>query len=1827
MQNDVIEGFRLSAQQKRLWALQQDSSIYRAQCAIQLTGRLETGLLREALQSVINRHDILRTTFHRLPGMRIPIQVVADYASLVWREDDLTHLDARARGLKIEEEIRKDGRRRFDFEQAPLLSATLLRVSADEHVLILTLPALCADAHTLNNLTREISDFYAAHRTGEELPDAPLQYAHYSEWQDELLDSEDNEEVKAYWRDRLPTGVTLPYEKRAGANSDLQPEYLSRKIEPELLAQVEAAAQKFDVPTPVFFMACWQMLLWRLTGEPNIIIGNVFDGRKYEELQETAGLFAKCLSVGCHFDGAAKLSAILRQVRDAASEAHDQQDYFLWEEDDGEDSFISTFPQAFEFTEHILERNVDGLSLSVLHHYTCIDRFKIKLACVSTRDWLELQFHYDPDAFEAESVGRLAQQYRNLVGSAALGEDLAIGELDIFGDRERNRLLIEFNDSFAEFPNDTCAHELFERNAERWPDHPAVVFRDQSFTYAQLNEQANQLAHYLRELGVGPDSLVAIFMERSPRVVVALMAVLKAGGAYLPLDPEYPKERLAYMIGHAGVSVLLTESRLVNSLPDQSITVICPDADREAILSRSIENPNGDAMSRNLAYVIYTSGTTGKPKGVMIEHRGVANLASWQARNFGITQESRILQFFSYSFDGAVGETFMALLNGATLIMLDPDYMGAERLIDFINEQGVTVCVFVPSMLKQLDPGRLKHPEKLTVVSVGETCSVDLATRWLTRCNFMNAYGPTENTVYSHLWKCGQEAIESFKCVPIGQVIDNTRSLILDENLNLVPVGVVGEIYITGSGVARGYLNDPVTTALKFIPNPFASDKGAVDHGALVIESACAEIDLFKNNPAVLQQVEKSRKQSPPQAISPDAILELIGDQPADLIERTRSFLSRYVDNSCVYEGFCRYFIEAVEGSYASCGINREVLEFLFPGGVVEGMEGIDFCFGNGEIMQILSSMGVRMKGIDLSPFFVRKAREKGLDARMGKVDVPEEQLESEFGIARGSQDFAISTLALDRLESPRRFLRNFMLALKDGGRFAIQTLLPILGVGDGDYDKPIIYTPKQNRICTGESVEQDKQALIALLSELGAADINVCQLPYAVASRDGIQDYTVWCFFGCKRAAAFVGESDDRLYKTGDLGRYLADGSIEFMGRKDLQVKIRGFRIELEEIEAALRQSPLIQDAVVLAREDAPGDKRLAAYVVANSKAVNLMAELRSFLGERLPKFMVPSAFVALDRLPLTPNGKIDRNALPAPDLVKPQAEKSFVAPRIPAEEVLASIWSEVLKVEPIGVNDNFFELGGHSLLGTQVASRVREAFKVEMPLRKLFELPTVAELAQLIEASMREDGTRQAPGMVPVPRSEKLPLSFAQQRLWFLDQLEPDSPFYNNPGALRLRGEFNVTAFAKTLNEIVRRHEILRTSFPAVMGQPRQLISPAAAINFPRIDLSELAAAHQELEVMRLAQQEALQPFDLAGGPMLRVMLLRLAGEHHVLLFTMHHIVSDGWSLAVLINELTTLYDAYLNGNESPLPDLPIQYADFAHWQRQWLQGEVLEAELSYWKQQLADIPAVINLPTDRPRPEAQSYNNGAHQPFHLSADASEQLRVLSRREGVTLFMSLLAVWQIALRYLTGQDKVVVGTDIANRNRGETEGLIGFFINQLVLCSDLSGDPAFTELLGRVRETTLKAYAHQDLPFDKLVDALKIERSLQYSPLFQVKFVLQNVPSPTSGLTGLSVSSLPVDTDTTRFDILLIFGDKKRELAADLSYNADLFDPESIARIIEHVQTVAEEVAARPDIRLSEIDEILAGKDKQRLISKREAARQASQQKLKQAKRKNVS
>jgi amino acid adenylation domain-containing protein len=655
-------------------------------------------------------------------------------------------------------------------------------------------------------------------------------------------------------------------------------------------------------------------------------------------------------------------------------------------------------------------------------------------------------------------------------------------------------------------------------------------------------------------------------------------------------------------------------------------------------------------------------------------------------------------------------------------------------------------------------------------------------------------------------------------------------------------------------------------------------------------------------------------------------------------------------------------------------------------------------------------------------------------------------------------------------------------------------------------------------------------------------------------------------------------------LYKTGDLACFLNDGNIEYLGRIDNQVKVRGFRIELGEIEAVLSQCPDVQTTAVIVREDTPGDKRLVAYVVLTPNSQTISSELRQFLTNQLPAYLVPNTFVILNSLPLTPSGKCDRRSLPVPET---QAlSERYIAPQSPTEEILAQIWAQVLKVERVGREDNFFELGGHSLLATQVMSRLRETFQVELPLRSLFTAPTIAALTLEIEQSQQ---VISAPSILTRTDNINLPLSFAQQRLWFLDQLEPNSDFYHLGGALQLEGTLNFTALEQSLKEIINRHEALRTNFITIDGQATQIIHPTTNWQLSIIDCQHLTNTNS-LEIA-----EAEKPFNLAQDCLFRATLfVRSPLEHH-LLVTMHHIVSDGWSIGVFFQELTRLYTAYTQGLPSPLTPIKIQYADFAIWQRNWLQGEVLSNQLNYWRKQLANAPAFLPLPTDRPRPAIQTFI-GSHQQFKLSQPLSQRLNQLSQEHGVTLFMTLLAAFTTLLYRYTGQTDILVGSPIANRNRREIEGLIGFFVNTLVLRLNLDNDLSFQDLLTRVREVSLAAYAHQDLPFEMLVETLQPQRDLSHTPLFQVMFVLQNAPIADLELAGLKISPLSTENTTAKFDLTLSMENIEEGLVGVWEYNTDLFDDSTIERMSGHFVTLLEDIVANPTkpiLRLSLLTE----------------------------------
>ncbi len=1106
---------------------------------------------------------------------------------------------------------------------------------------------------------------------------------------------------------------------------------------------------------------------------------------------------------------------------------------------------------------------------------------------------------YRVDLLDGRTAAQLGTHFEVLLGHFLADPQQWLADAPLLTADERREMLFAWNDTAAEYPAEACGHAPVEAQARQRPDALAVVFEDQHLTYLALDRRANQLARHLRRLGVGPEARVGVCLARSLEMVVGILGALKAGGAYLPLDPAYPQERLAFMLADAQAAVLLTQERLRAGLPEHAAREICLDSDWPLLAREAAGRPASGVTADNLAYVIYTSGSTGQPKGVMLRHRGLSNLTQAQQRAFELGPASRVLQFSSPSFDASVWETFMALRNGAALCLARQETLASSvDLARLLRGQAITAVTLTPSVLLTLPEG--EWPALQTVISAGESCAPSLVACWTPGRRFFNAYGPTETTVCASLYLC--QAQESAN-PPIGYPLPNFQLYVLNERLHPVPVGVPGELHVGGVGLARGYLGRPGLTGERFIPDFFGAEPGA-------------------------------------------------------------------------------------------------------------------------------------------------------------------------------------------------------------------------------------------------------------------------------------------------------------RLYKTGDLARYRADGTVEFLGRIDQQVKVRGFRIELGEIEAVLSQHPAVGSAAVVARRD-DADQRLVAYLVARQTPQPEASVLRRYLQARLPAYMIPSAFVFLEAMPLMPSGKVDRRALPAPGPGRPALAGAFTAPRNPLEAELAAIWQGLLGLEAAGVHDNFFDLGGHSLLATRVISRLHQLYGVEISLSTFFEQSTIAALARYVETARPAGMVEPLAPLEAAVRRAAAPLSFAQQGLWFLDRLLPGSPLYNIPALLEVTGPLDVAVLARCLDEIVRRHEILRTIFAEIDGQPVQVVAPPRAADLLVVDLQHLPPVEREPLARNALRRTARRPFDLARGPLMRAVLVQFDRQSYQLLLALHHSVFDGWSAGLLMDELGTLYQAFVAGQPSPLADLPVQYADFAVWQRRYLQGRVLQEHRAYWQAQFqGDLP-VLALSGDWPRPAAQSHR-GAKLARRLPAALVEALERLARQLDASLFMVLLAAFQTLLGRYAGQTDLVVGVPVANRNRGALERLIGFFVNALPFRVNLAGNPTFRELVAQVRQVALGAYRHQDLPLDKIVEGLTLERHLSHNPLFQAMFVLQNMPLEVLRCADLTLRFVKeMDTGTAKFDLTLFVEFPAQGPLAIVEYNTDLFRASTIGRLLDHYQTLLAGVVADPERQLAHLPLLTAAERQQLFVT----------------------
>ncbi|WP_445300994.1 amino acid adenylation domain-containing protein [Microcoleus sp. C2D2] len=1271
---EEVFAFPTSFAQQRLWFLDQfepGNPFYNLPAAVLLKGRLNVVVLELSFKEIVRRHEALRTTFATVDGQ--PMQVVGENFNFGLQVLDLQQLAETERQEKVKQLAAEEASKPFDLTKGPLLRASLLQLDAEEYVLLLTLHHIIFDGWSIGVFIQELAALYEAFSIGKPspLPELSIQYADFAIWQREWLAGDRLQTQLNYWKKQLsgaPPLLELPADRPRPPVQTYRGAKESFLIPRTLRSALKKLSRQENATLFMTLLAAFKTLLYRYTGQADIPVGSPIANRNRAEIQGLIGFFVNSLVLRTDLSGTPTFRQLLARIREVSLEAYAHQDLpfeKLVEElqPDRNLSYNPLFQVAFVLqTPPVAAESIAGLNLTLLDVENQTAKVDLTLYLEEKQEEISGHFEYSTDLFDAVTIRRMAGHFLTLLEGIAANPERRIEELPLLGEKERHQLLVEWNDTRADYPGDRCIHQLFEAQVERTPDAIAVVFEDQQITYRELNERADQLAHYLQQLGVKPEVLVGICVERSLEMVVGLLAILKAGGAYVPFDPGYPPERLAFMLKDAAIPILLTQKRLLETLPENSARVACLDADWEAI-SSSTAPAAGLQNSANLAYVIYTSGSTGKPKGVQISHAAVVNFLTSMGQQLAIADRDIWLAVTSLSFDIAALELFLPITTGSRVVLASRKVASdGQKLLEILNNSGATIMQATPASWKMLLAAGWPGSEGLKILCGGEALPQQLANQLPLRGALVwNLYGPTETTIWSTLYQVDRKD----ESVSIGRPIANTQIYILDRYLMPVPVGVFGELHIGGAGLSRGYLNRPELTSVKFIPNPFA-------------------------------------------------------------------------------EG----------GIYAS---------FILH---------------------------------------------------------------------------------------PSSFIQS------------------------------------------------------------------------------------------------------ERLYKTGDLARYLPDGNIEFMGRSDHQVKVRGYRIELGEIEEALRQHPAVQDAAALAGDDGSGNKRLVAYVVLNQDKLPSISNLRGYLQEKLPEYMVPAAFVMLESLPLTPNGKLDRKALPAPDRDRPELEEAFAAPSTAIEKTLAEIWAQVLGLEQVGIDDNFFELGGDSILSIQVISKANQA-GLRLTPKQLFQHQTIAQLAAVTDTV----GTKKSEQGLIIG---EVPLTPIQH--WFFEQNLSDPHHWNQAVLLELQQPLEPALIESVLQEVLKHHDALRLRFArGESGWQQDLANPDEVAPFTCIDLSSLPPEEREAAFQTAATQLQAS-LNLSEGPLLRAALFDL-GKHQPnrLLLVIHHLAVDGVSWRILIEDFQTAYAQISRDERVALPPKTTSFKQWAERLHQWARSPELQGEFDYWL-------ALSHLPTSR-------------------------------------------------------------------------------------------------------------------------------------------------------------------------------------------------------------------------------------------------------------------
>ncbi|NIO80385.1 MAG: amino acid adenylation domain-containing protein, partial [Candidatus Aminicenantes bacterium] len=1513
------EYYRLTPAQRRFYMLQQlnpESTVYNGPFPMVLQGDIDNKRIAASFERLIRRYEILRTSFEQQDGE--PVQRVH------------SHVEFEIDGQRL---LPTDFIRPFDLSKASLLRVGWEKLEEQRYLLMIDMHHIITDGTSSDILTREFTGLY----NGESLSPLKIQYKDFSEWQNERLVQGTLKIHEDYWlkhfSGELPV-LNMPTDFPRPMMQSFDGERIPFELDTTLTRQLRLLMKKTGTTLYMVLMAVFSTLLSWYSGQEDILVGVPVAGRNHADLEDTIGLFLETLVIRCQPAENKTFKHFLQEVKHTTLTANEHQDYpfseLVKKVATAKTNDLSRNP-LFDVMLNVLNQNrtdleIEGVRITPHPFDAKVSKVDITLEAVEKEESIELELEYCTALFKRSTMERFVRHFFNVLKEAVDISGIRLGDMEIIIEKEKRQILGEFNNTTTKYAANKTFMEYFEIQVEKNPEKTAVIDAENSqyhhVTYRQLNRQANRLARLLRNKGVEPDTIVGIMMDRSPWLIVGLLGILKSGGAYLPLDPEYPADRLEYMLNDSRAPFLVTGEEFLEKLSLSSgpevIMLEHGGNDDQSWESEPDTNPAVINQSGNLAYVIYTSGSTGKPKGVMVRHKNLTAYIHAFTREFEIKETDVVLQQGSYSFDAFVEEVFPCLVKGGTLALLSRHEVRDTILLSrFIAANKVSIIDCSPLLLNEINRqeqersvGRGISPLYTihTFISGGDILKREYIRNLLNIGSVYNTYGPTETTVCATYHRLSGEEDSA---IPIGKPIANYRVYILDRYHRLLPIGVPGEICISGAGVTRGYLNQPELTAERFI----------------------------------------------------------------------------------------------------------------------------------------------------------------------GQINT-----------------------------------------LKDTKR------------------------------------HEERELHLT-------------------------------------------------LYKTGDLGRWLSDGSIEFLGRKDRQVNIRGFRIELDEIETQLLAHKDIVNAAAVVTGD--NQNTICAYFTAHSQKT--VKEIRAFLSKKLPDYMIPAYYVQLEEFPLGAGGKISTKALPESTGYNLDTGVEYVPPKDKLESRLVGLWQELLGLEGIGTADDFFDLGGDSILANRCIAAIREKLDVEIPLRKFFERPCIKALAEGIEVEDRQAEPESIFVSTPTtigkaPKDVDIPLSFPQEHLWFLQNLDPENTAYFVPRVIRIKGQLEVELLERTFTEIIRRHEILRTVFIAPDGKPVQRIQPPYQFKIPVLDWSRDEETQQSQKVSQWVREEGQRPFDFKKGPLLRVTLLKLKEHEHLLVLTEHHLVHDGWTQGVLLKEFTTIFNAYLEGREHGLAELPIQYADFVYWQRNYLQGDVLENHLAYWKEKLAGVVQFLELPADRPQPPVMS-GRGALKDFHLSASLTRQLKDFSRKHGVTLFMTMLAVFKVLLYRYTGVEDLCVGTGIANRRYKEIESMLGMVINTLPLRTQAAGDIPFMTFLHQVRETCLEAYQHQDTPFGKIVEVMEPERSLSYNPLFQVMFSFMDTPTENLWLPGLELHLEPSHNRSSKFDINVVVvppvqvrddrgeeaGGDAGETLVEWEYNTDIFDDFTMDRMLNRYVRLLEEVVNHPGKEIS--------------------------------------